>query len=82
MNTIQADKNINEYLNTEWTFVDFFYAYCQARGIEDPENDLTDEEYSRMEEECAKKIDRGMLRNLRDVMIQDMNERILMAMGG
>ena len=81
MNTIQADKNINECLNTEWNFVDFFYAYCQARGIEDPENDLTDEEYSRMEEECAKKIDRGMLRNLRDAMIQDMNERILMAMG-
>ena len=81
MNTIQADKAINECLNTEWNFVDFLYAYCQAKGIEDPENDLTDEEYSRMEEECARKIDRGMLRNLRDIMIQDMNERILMAMG-
>lgn len=82
MNPVLADKSISEYLNTEWTFVDFFYVYCQAKGIEDPENDLTDEEYSRMEEECAKKIDRGMLRNLRDAMIQDMNERILMAMGG
>ena len=55
MNPVFADKSISEYLNTEWTFVDFFYAYCQARGIEDPENDLTDEEYSRMEEECAKR---------------------------
>lgn len=80
MNTVQADKAINECLNTEWTFVDFFYAYCQARGIEDPENDLTDEEYSRMEEECAKKIDRKMLVNLRDVMIEDMNIRILALM--
>ena len=80
--SVYVDRIIEEYFNTKWCFVDFFYAYCQAKGIEDPENDLTDEEYTQMEEECEKKINKSMLRNLRDTMMEDMNERILIAMAG
>ena len=73
-------KLIDEYFNTKWSFTDFFYAYCEGKDIDDPENDLTEEEYTQLEKECAEKITYGMLRGLREVIIGDINERLEIAM--
>ena len=77
-----ADKQkmIDEYFNTTWNFTDFFYAYCEGKDIDDPENDLTDEEYAQLEKECADKITYEMLRGLREVIIGDINERLEIVM--
>jgi len=74
------DKNklIDEYFNTKWYFADFFYGYCSSKGIDDPENDLTDEEYDRMEKECEKQITADKLMGLRDAVVEDINERLTM----
>lgn len=75
---MSAQEKIKEYFNTEWNFVDFFYAYCASKGIDDPEEDLTEEEYSRLERECEEKISVSMLARLRDTIIADINERLTM----
>ena len=76
-----VDERIKKYFNTEWTFTDFFYAYCEAKGIDDPEGgDLTEEEYDRLEKECESKLTYGMLCGLREVIIEDINERIYWTM--
>ena len=74
------DKNklIDEYFNTKWNFIDFFYGYCSSKGIDDPENDLTDEEYDQMEKECEKQITADKLRRLREVVVEEINERLTM----
>lgn len=75
-----VDERIKNYFNTEWNFVDFFYAYCEAKGIEDPESgDLTDEEYGALEKELEKKLTYGFLVGLRETIIEDINERICYA---
>lgn len=73
---------IDEYLekSLKWNSVDLFYAYCEARGIGDPENDLTDEQYAKMEDEFQEKVNYKFLMNLIDAITQDVNERILYAM--
>lgn len=73
---MDINKLIKECFNTEWNFTDFFYAYCENKGIDDPENDLTDEEYSKLEEEAEEWIRGGDLRGLRDAIIEDINARI------
>ena len=78
--SVYVDRIIEEYFNTKWCFVDFFYAYCKAKGIDDPENDLDDETYGQLEEECERKINVGMLRRLREVITEDINERIQIVM--
>lgn len=76
------DKKIKTYMTFEWNFTDFFYAFCEAKGIEDPETDIeTDEEYTKLEEECKQKLITGnLLSNLHDAIMQDVNERIFNAM--
>ena len=67
---------IKKYFNTEWNFVDFFYAYCENKGIDDPENDLTEEEYTKLEKETEEIIRNGDLRGFREAIIEDINVRI------
>ena len=75
------DKKIKTYMTFEWNFTDFFYAYCEAKGIEDPESDLTEEEYTALEEACKKKLlTTGVLSALHDAIMQDVNERIFFTM--
>ena len=71
-----AVKIVDNCFNTKWDFTDLFYAYCASKGIDDPEEDLTDEEYDKLEYDCAKQITDGKLRGLREVIIEDINERL------
>lgn len=51
------DEAIKKTMEIKFTYVDLFYAFCKAKGIEDPECDVeTDEEYSALEEEFINKI--------------------------
>lgn len=72
-------ENVKRYANTEWTFTDFFYAYCAAKGIDDPEEDLTEDEYFVIEKECEEKLCVSDFCKFRDKMIAEGNE-ILYAM--
>lgn len=73
-----TNEKINKYLkeNMVWNSVDLFYAFCEAKGIDDPENDLTDEEYAALEAEFHEKVTYDFLRNLVDAISEDVNERI------
>lgn len=77
MTTAKMDKYLDDCLR--WNSVDLFYAFCEAKGIEDPECDLTDEEYSALEAEFQEKVTYTFLRNLVDAISQDVNERIGLA---
>lgn len=79
INENKANK-IDKHFKFDYSIVDFFYAYCNAKGIDNPEEDLTDEEYGRLENECCEKITDTMLDNLRRAIMQDINERIEAAM--
>lgn len=72
------NQKIKKYLNDNiaLTFTDFFYAYCAAKGIDDPESDLTEEEYDILEHECEEKITVNMLLSLCYAIEEDINERI------
>ncbi len=70
------DADIKEYFNTTWNFIDFFYAYCEECGYDDPENDLDDETYAQFESECEKALTYGLLTGLREVVIEKTNEQI------
>ena len=76
-----TNEKINKYLkeNMVWNSTDLFYAFCEAKGIEDPECDLTDEEYSALEAEFQEKVTYTFLCNLVDAISQDVNERISLA---
>ena len=75
-----ANETVKEYFSIEWTFTDFFYAYCAARGIDDPETDLDGDTYDRLEKECEKILTVPCLRKLGDKMIAEVNELIYAAM--
>ena len=77
-----ADKRVDEYFNKnlKWTVTDFFYAYCEAKGIEDPETDLSDEEYTRLEKIVEDELTPQFLSRLRDSIIEEAQERIFYAM--
>lgn len=77
---MEIKKMIDEYFNIQWCFEDFFYAYCNAKGIDDPESDIDEVTYRQLEEECKKKLTYGFLVGLRECVIEDTNERIYMAM--
>ena len=44
-------RMMSEYLRFNYNSVDFFYAFAKAKGIENPEEELTDEEYNKLEME-------------------------------
>lgn len=75
-----VDKRIKEWFNLTYNFVDFFYAFCNAKGIDDPEEELNDDEYARLEEECEKILTTSFLDTLRRNCEQEINDRIAMAM--
>ena len=57
MNGEFLDRTIKKELTLEFTYVDLFYAFCRAKGIEDPECDVeTEEEYTALEKEFEDKI--------------------------
>ena len=69
---------INDYMKEcmVWTETDLFWAWCRAKGIEDPESELTDEEYLNAERKFAGEITHDFLRNLVDTVGQAVNERL------
>ena len=81
MTNARKDKLIKEYMTFNWGFVEFFYAYCENKGIENPEEDLTEEEYERLEKECEEKITYDLLNDLNAAINSDIQERIFYAMG-
>lgn len=71
------DKAIKETMKIEFNYVDLFYAFCAAKGIEDPECDVeTDEEYEALEREFESKISYRDLKDLGDAIIADGMKRI------
>jgi hypothetical protein len=79
MTTAKIDKYLKD--NLTWNSTDLFYAFCEAKGIDDPENDVeTDEEYAALENEFCEKITYTFLSRLTEAITQDVNERILYAM--
>ena len=77
MTTAKMDKYLDDCLR--WNSVDLFYAFCEAKGIEDPECDLTEDEYTAMEAEFHEKVTYTFLGNLVDAISRDVNERISLA---
>ena len=77
---MDLDKKIKEYMTFRFDFVTFFYTYCEAKGIDNPECDLTDDQYERLERECEKKITINLLSDLHEAIMADAMERILYAM--
>lgn len=76
-------EKIDDYVNEclRWSETDLFWAWCRAKGIEDPEGELTDEEYASAEQTFAGEVTYDFLRNLVDSVSQDVNERIEAAFG-
>ena len=76
MNAAQA--MIEKYMTIKFDFTDFFYAYCNAKGFDDPEDDpeMTEELYTQLEQECAEKIDCAMLSELNEAIIHKAHEMI------
>ena len=71
------DNAIKENLEIKFTYVDLFYAFCAAKGIEDPECDVaTDEEYEALEKEFESKIKFDDLYNLGAAIVADGMELI------
>ena len=73
---MSKDKLIKEYLTFECNYVDLFYAYCNTKGIDDPESDLTDEEYDRLDKECESIITPAFLRDMNREINEGINECI------
>ena len=74
----KIDKCMKE--NLQWNSTDLFYAFCAAKGIEDPEgSDLTVEQYAALEKEFCEKVNHQFLRNLCDAISEDVNERMTLA---
>lgn len=71
-------EKIQKYLDDSlrWTFTDLFYAYCEENGCDDPECDLTDEEYEKMENDCINSINYTELSRLIDNILKDADKRI------
>ena len=72
-------EKIDKYLkeNLTWNSVDLFYKFCEAKGIEDPENDVeTDEEYTALEDEFCEKVTYDFLSNLVERIAREADERI------
>lgn len=44
-------RMISERMRFNYNSVDFFYAFAKAKGIENPEEELTDKEYDKLERE-------------------------------
>lgn len=67
-------KIIETHFKFSYTYYDFFCAYCKAKGIENPEEDLTDEEYTAMEEEFDNKMkaNKVELSKLEQAMIEEL----------
>ena len=75
------DKAIKDNLEIKFSYVDLFYAFCEAKGIEDPENDVeSDEEYEALEKEFERKIKYDDLRDLGIAIMEEGMERISYAM--
>ena len=76
MSGAKAQEYIEKYFELKYNFTDFLYAYCYNKGIDDPENDLTDEEYDQMEKKAEELIKPERLNELRNVITEDINERL------
>ena len=74
-----VDERIKRYFITQYSFVDFFYAYCEDKGIDDPEVDLTDEQYDAWEKLVEQKLTVQFLANMRRDIEQYIDEQIKIA---
>lgn len=75
------DNAIKETLEIKFTYVDLFYAFCKAKGIENPDCDVeTDEEYEELEKEFKSKIKFADLWNLGGAIYSSGQELIEHAM--
>ena len=75
------DSAIKDTLEIKFSYVDLFYAFCRAKGIDDPENDVeSDEEYDSLEKEFERKLNYRDLKNLGDAICEEGMERISYAM--
>lgn len=71
-------KRINEHFNIRWTFNDFVEAYILANAID--VDDMSDERSEEIEKKVKRKLTVGFLEGLRDEILSDIEDRIIMAM--
>ena len=75
------DKVIKEHLEIKFSYIDLFYAYCQAKGYDDVESEVeSDEEYDALEKEFESKINYDVIALLGRRIMEDGMERINRAM--
>lgn len=78
---VYKSKLIEDRMKFDYNIVDFFYAYCEAKGIDNPEEDIaTDEEYDALENEFCEKINDSILYRLKISIMADIQEEINVAM--
>ena len=73
-------KLIEDRMKFDYNIVDFFYAYCEAKGIDNPEEDITDEEYDALENEFCEKINDSILYRFKISILADIQEEIKVTM--
>lgn len=75
------EKAIKEHLEIKFTYIDLFYAFCNAKGIDNPDCDCeTDEEYEALEKEFNSKIKLVDISRLGEAIVAAGMERINIAM--
>ncbi len=77
---VALDKTIKEKLTVTINYIDLFYAFCAAKGIDDPESVDTDEEYSALEKEFESKITYNDISDLSQNIMHNTMEIINCAM--
>lgn len=71
-------KRINEHFNIRWSFNDFVEAYILANAID--VDDMSDERSEEIEKKVKRKLTVGFLEGLRNEILSDVEDRIVMAM--
>lgn len=74
MNNIE--KAIKETLEIKINYIDLFYAYCDAKGIDDPEEELDDAGYAAVKNEFESKLIYDDLRRLRNLILDNTHRAV------
>ena len=70
------DRIINDEMTFHISYIDLFYIYCELKGIEYPDEDLTDEEYNELEKEFESKLTVRLICDLGDKIRQAAEDKI------
>ena len=72
------NNRIKQCFDLKWTFNDFVEAYITANEID--VDDMSDEKSEEIEKKVKRKLTERFLEGLRDEILSDIEDRIIMAM--